>query len=156
MISILKEKIFLSLMILFSFGMALSSTAFSQESSSEGNYAMKEFMRSATYGVMAGTLVGAATLAFTDQPGENLNRVARGASLGLYAGIILGLYAVYIVPRQLENESKEKEMDIIPSEDDYGMHFQIYPIISLAQQRDGSPGAPELNGAMVQWQVLQF
>jgi hypothetical protein len=39
-------------------------------------------------------MVGAATLAFTDRPGENLNKVARGASLGLYAGILLGAYIV--------------------------------------------------------------
>lgn len=55
----------------------------------------KEFIMSCTYGVIAGTLVGAASLAFTSQPGENLNFIARGASLGLYAGIALGAYAVY-------------------------------------------------------------
>ena len=51
----------------------------------------REFIMSCTYGVLAGTLVGAAMLAFTDQPGENLGKVARGASIGLYTGIILGL-----------------------------------------------------------------
>lgn len=56
---------------------------------------MREFVMSCTYGVLAGTLVGAAMLAFTDQPGENLSKVARGASIGLYAGILLGLYVVY-------------------------------------------------------------
>lgn len=55
----------------------------------------KEFMMSCTYGVLAGTLVGAATLAFESQPGDKLYKVARGASLGLYAGIALGLYVVY-------------------------------------------------------------
>jgi hypothetical protein len=58
----------------------------------------REFVMSCTYGVMAGTLVGAASLAFTSQPSDNLNRVARGASIGLYAGILLGLYVIYIVP----------------------------------------------------------
>ena len=58
----------------------------------------REFLMSCTYGVLAGTLVGAASLAFTKKPGDNLNKVARGASLGLYAGIILGLYVVYVVP----------------------------------------------------------
>lgn len=53
---------------------------------------------SCTYGVLAGTLVGTALLAFEDQPGDNLNKVARGASIGLYAGIMLGLYVVYAVP----------------------------------------------------------
>ena len=58
----------------------------------------REFLMSCTYGVLAGSLVGAASLAFTSEPGKSLNRVARGASLGLYFGILLGLYAVYIVP----------------------------------------------------------
>jgi hypothetical protein len=52
----------------------------------------REFLLSCTYGTLAGTLVGAASLAFTSQPSEKLYRVARGASLGLYAGIILGTY----------------------------------------------------------------
>lgn len=55
----------------------------------------REFMLSATYGALAGALVGGASLAFSDHPGDNLNKVARGASIGLYAGILLGLYVVY-------------------------------------------------------------
>src|SRR5690606_6464838 len=70
----------------------------------QSNTAMREFIMSCTYGVLAGTLVGAASLAFEDQPGEKLNRVARGASLGLYAGILLGVYVVYVVPSQLEDQ----------------------------------------------------
>ena len=57
-----------------------------------------EFLMSCTYGALAGGLVGAATLAFSSHPGDNLNTVARGASLGLYAGILLGAYVVYGVP----------------------------------------------------------
>ncbi len=55
----------------------------------------REFLLSCVYGTVAGTLVGAASLAFTDKPNKNLNRVARGASIGLYTGILLGLYVVY-------------------------------------------------------------
>src|ERR1700683_2808858 len=55
----------------------------------------KEFTTSVVYGTLAGTLVGAATLAFTSNPGDNLNNVARGASYGLYAGILLGVYVTY-------------------------------------------------------------
>lgn len=61
---------------------------------------MRDFVVSASYGVIAGTLVGAATLAFSDKPGDNLNKVARGASLGLYAGILLGAYIVYGTPNE--------------------------------------------------------
>ena len=52
----------------------------------------RDFVVSCSYGVLAGSLVGAAALAFTDRPGDSLNMVARGASIGLYAGILLGLY----------------------------------------------------------------
>lgn len=65
----------------------------------------REFIMSATYGVLAGTLVGAATLAFTDKPGDNLRNIARGASYGLYAGILLGLYVVYGVPGEDDPEA---------------------------------------------------
>lgn len=64
----------------------------------------KEFITSVTYGVLAGTLVGVASLAFTTNPGENLNKIARGASLGLYLGIGLGLYVAYGVPDNGENQ----------------------------------------------------
>jgi NhaP-type Na+/H+ or K+/H+ antiporter len=78
-----------------------------QPSLSRADNPTREFIMSCTYGVLAGTLVGAASLAFTSQPGSNLDRVARGASLGLYTGILLGLYIVYIVPGLEENPDEE-------------------------------------------------
>lgn len=90
----------------------------------------REFIMSCTYGVLAGTLVGAATLAFVDNPGDNLQRVARGASLGLYAGIFLGLYTVYYLPRQLE---KKDDIDSgVLGQDPYSYkepNFNIQPIV---------------------------
>ncbi len=76
----------------------LSSSAHAQVGPS------REFITSVTYGVLAGTLVGVASLAFTTNPGENLNKIARGASLGLYLGIGLGLYVAYGVPDNGENQ----------------------------------------------------
>ncbi len=75
----------------------LSPVATAQEPPKE-QFSGREFVMSCTYGVLAGSLVGAASLAFTSQPGDSLYRVARGASLGLYTGILLGLYVVYLVP----------------------------------------------------------
>jgi hypothetical protein len=70
--------------------------------------AMREFILSCTYGVLAGTMMGAATLAFTERPSDHLYRVARGASLGLYAGILLGAYVVFLVPD--ENSQDEEPL----------------------------------------------
>lgn len=82
---------------------------------------------SCSYGVMAGTLVGIASLAFTNQPGKNLNRVARGASLGLYAGILLGLYVVYGLPA----EDPEKDM----------VKVMVTPTFNAASEVDGLEGS---------------
>jgi|GEM_PF-1159686 len=54
----------------------------------------REFITTCTYGALAGGLVGAATLAFSDDPGNKIGNVAKGASLGLYVGIALGLYMI--------------------------------------------------------------
>ncbi len=98
---------------------------------------MKEFIMSCSYGVLAGTLVGAATLAFSDRPGENLNKVARGASIGLYAGILLGLYVVYGIPDEDSTASVK-----IPT------HFEFEPVISESDFR--------IVGAVGRYSVLEF
>lgn len=100
----------------------------------------REFIMSCTYGVLAGTLVGAASLAFTDKPGENLKTVARGASLGLYTGIMLGLYVIYIVP------SMEEE-----PEDPVARLERLPFVVSLTFDRDDQP-----DGLKADWTLLRF
>ncbi|MBN1636613.1 MAG: hypothetical protein JW920_08870 [Deltaproteobacteria bacterium] len=46
------------------------------------------------WGAAIGTLVGAATLAFTDDVGDHLDRIAKGASIGLVGGLAFGLYEI--------------------------------------------------------------
>lgn len=89
------------LLIFFVSGALQAQTSTYNPESSGGS--QKEFIMSCTYGVLAGTLIGAATLAFVDKPSDNLNKVARGASIGLYAGILLGAYVTYIVPSMEED-----------------------------------------------------
>ena len=69
----------------------------------------KEIGLTAAYGVVAGTIVGVATLAFSGSPGSHLRNVAVGASLGLYAGILLGAYLAYGV--KLDPEVEEDDDD---------------------------------------------
>lgn len=122
------------LLLLLAFFIGLQFTVISEAEASPE----REFIMSCTYGVLAGTLVGAATLAFTDQPGENLNQVARGASLGLYLGIALGAYVVYVVPRQIEKENdiyqqpgypgtEEEQYEYQGDEYGYFNNFQMFP-----------------------------
>lgn len=49
------------------------------------------FLRTCAWGTLGGALVGTASLILEDKPSEHTINIARGASLGLYAGIIYGL-----------------------------------------------------------------
>ena len=93
----------------------------------------RDFVMSCTYGVLAGTLVGAASLSFTDKPGDKLYRIARGASLGLYAGIFLGWYIT-----SLDDEGGGYQDD---EDEDYGLmkepELQVYPLLSESGSLDG-------------------
>lgn len=81
---------------------------------------MKKFLRTCTYGVVAGALVGAASLAFAEDPGSNLNPIARGASFGLYGGIALGLI-------NMKNSSQDtSKLLIIPQKDQLTAIYSIY------------------------------
>ncbi len=112
--------------ILFIVGaVLLTAPAASAEQPSPG----REFIMSCTYGVMAGTLVGAATLAFSSSPASNLQNVARGASIGLYLGIALGYYTAYLLPKQIEQQQQNlinSETNGSVSSDD----FQFFPFLA--------------------------
>lgn len=111
---------------------ATSILAFGLPAHAEPNEA-REFIMSCTYGVLAGTLVGAASLAFVDKPGDNLQRVARGASLGLYAGIGLGYYTVYYLPKKLQQEEEDRlDPDNQGAQSKKENNFSIFPIIADA------------------------
>ena len=53
---------------------------------------LRSFLKTCAYGVLIGAGAGVVSLAVTDKPGDNLNNIARGASLGLYGGIAYGVY----------------------------------------------------------------
>ncbi len=59
---------------------------------------MTIFLKSCAYGTVAGAVIGLATLATSENPDGKMSNVARGASLGLYAGIGFGLYTIYSKP----------------------------------------------------------
>ncbi len=113
----------------------------------------KDFIMSVVYGTLAGTLVGAATLAFTSNPGDNLNNVARGASYGLYAGILLGLYVTYGLD---ENEApapkkpdEEEKPDKLP-EPQVRLHHHLSHDRLVAQ----SATAPDLKLSFQPYLIL--
>lgn len=72
-------------------------------------------LMSSGYGAGAGALVGVTALAFSENPSGNLSLISKGASLGLYAGLAVGIY--------LASQEKSKErswaVTMLSSEDKF-------------------------------------
>ncbi len=56
---------------------------------------LKNFLLTCAYGTAAGAGLGMATVAFAEDPSSKTSNIAKGASLGLYAGIAVGWYVNY-------------------------------------------------------------
>lgn len=52
---------------------------------------LRGFLVNCAWGTLGGATAGVVSLAFVDKPSESWGNVAKGASLGLYAGIAYGL-----------------------------------------------------------------
>lgn len=52
----------------------------------------QDCFRYGSYGIVAGALVGGTAMALSEDPGSTLSPIARGASLGLYAGLLVAAY----------------------------------------------------------------
>ncbi len=91
----------------------------------------REFLMSCIYGTMAGTIIGAASLAVADKPSDKLQNIARGASLGLYFGILLGLYVVYMVPDESDELNQVLDRDV-------QFKSTIYPMLNQDMKLDGA------------------
>jgi len=98
------------------------SRVHAQGSSSNGP--LQAFMLTTTYGVIAGSLTGLASLAFYKEAGEHSRNVAIGASLGLYVGILLGAYVVYMPA--LKNSMGPSEDDSV-DEDPINLNSRLSP-----------------------------
>lgn len=89
-----------SKLALFAF-LLISQSAFSQE--------LKQFLRACGYGTLAGAGLGVASLVFEKKPNESYGNIARGASLGLYGGMVYGLVS-------MRPEPETKGGDIVVNE----------------------------------------
>jgi hypothetical protein len=87
------------IVFLICISMGFSSLSFAIDSK------MKVIGTMASYGVVGGALLGTASLAF----GTSGRAIAKGASLGLYAGLIFGTYIItsYELKKRGFGESKE-------------------------------------------------
>lgn len=68
---------------------------------------LRGFLQNCAWGTLGGATAGVVSLVFVDKPSQSWGNVARGASLGLYAGIAYGLI-------QMNKESKtEGSADLV-------------------------------------------
>jgi hypothetical protein len=88
-----------------------------QTTSSAPSGSLQAFLLTSTYGVLAGTLTGLASLAFYEEPGDHGRNVAMGASIGLYVGLLLGAYIVY-APQMAAPSSESDDSDSDYEDDD--------------------------------------
>ena len=91
-------------------------------------------------GIVAGALLGAASLALTESPGDNLRNIAMGASIGLYLGIGIGVYQVYFSGDD-EPPAKDTKPGAKPS------------TVPQNKTPDVDPENPIDLGAQPQWQI---
>ena len=61
------------------------------------------------WGTGIGALVGAATLPFTNHPGDHYIRLLQGASIGLFCGLGYGIYELHPVYYSYTTPSGRKE-----------------------------------------------
>lgn len=107
---------------------------------------MTIFLKSCAYGTAAGAVLGLATLAWSENPSGKINNVARGASLGLYAGIGFGLYTI-------NAQNKRMNQDF--------SHFQFTDKSDLEAQKNLIWFSPvtansQIEGAQLNWATFSF
>ncbi len=69
----------------------------------------RTYLLTSTYGVLVGALTGVASLAFYENPSQKKRNIALGASLGLYTGIMLGTYVLFLAPDPNAPKSSTEE-----------------------------------------------
>ena len=126
-----------------------SPSTFAQKGSAKPSGALQAFMLTTTYGVIAGTLTGLASLAFYEEPSTKTRNVAVGASLGLYIGILLGAYVVYS-PAMSEPSKSGPGRDIRDEYDDdpidLGVKQSLQPYLAHMSQNSNTWQAMPMMG----------
>lgn len=78
--------------------------------------AMKTIFEDAFYGGLAGSLVGAALMAFTDKPADHLQNIGIGAGVGVLVGAGYGAFAATKSLAEYENGKVKFSMPTIRPE----------------------------------------
>lgn len=102
------------------------------------NSSMSQFLKSCAYGTAGGAVLGLASLSVSDNPGGKMNNIARGASLGLYAGIAYGFYSL--------EKNKEQNLNNRPADFDVQNFLYLSPVATRSH----------VNGVQLNWFSRSF
>jgi hypothetical protein len=107
----------------------------------------------AGYGVVGGALLGTATLAF----GSSSRSIAKGASLGLYAGLIFGGYVILSYEMKKRGYGGESKEDYYPdSNSPYEnprseINLESYHLAGLENKKD-----PKMDPLLLSFNFLNY
>lgn len=86
------------------------------------------------YSTAIGAAIGAALLAFTSEPGENLSYVARGAAVGFLGGATAGAFLVFsplfIEEPWSQQSSSSQQLQLVSNAASTGVQWTFSPVIS--------------------------
>ena len=112
----LRERFFIKsfLIVFFVFSsVSFAETPHLKTQIEDASFDVKDFFFIPLYGTLLGSIIGTATLSFETYPTNHLNRIAQGASIGLYAGIIFSIYSYYReVSNSKEIEEKRRQYEL--------------------------------------------
>ncbi|NRA43672.1 MAG: hypothetical protein HRU09_01820 [Oligoflexales bacterium] len=105
-----------------------------------------ELFVTAGYSTAFGAALGAAALGLTDNPGEKLQYIATGASLGFIMGSVVGTYV--ILAPSVSYGSSYSQNGTFGSLSDQPKPLEIAPQINLTKAK--------LDGFRLSWRLTEF
>lgn len=117
-----------------------------QKAQAEVPVKAKAFLTIAGYGAAGGALLGLATMAF----GSNSSAVAKGASLGLYAGLLFGAYVLVAHHQRQTGAYDDNSSPYQESSDVYGDEYN-----SEEGGSSDSEGSQKSGGFFDRFQIMQ-
>lgn len=101
---------------------------------------MHDLIVTAGYSTALGAAVGAAVLAFTENPGKNLAYLYRGAAVGFLGGAIVGAYVVFsplwITAPDYSSTNMSERLDYVPDPQALGARLVISPVLQGLELRE--------------------
>jgi hypothetical protein len=153
--------------VIFLICLLITSTSFGQSLAEKSPAASNSiiplprvFVNSVVYGVGAGMLVGLADLTgFRKNIRANMDfgNVARGASWGLYAGILLGFYLMHLESNsEAEIPNEQYDDQYYPEGADHNLRAKIYSRNYLLPEIQPLFENSQFTGLSARWTLYSF